>query len=155
PSVATGAPAAPAAASSQAKLLSDIITTGVTPDRAKQYFSLAVAPLPGVPIAGMTHDPTDFDGTAAVYYLRQVWSSLTPDQQRVATEVMVGRGGQITRGRKRVGAAFAPHRLLLAVFGVTMDAPAHDYATGEFPASDEIAKALGVPPVGLTVATVM
>jgi hypothetical protein len=71
------------------------------PDRAKLYFSLAVTPLPGVSIDGMTRDPTDFDGTEAVYYLRQVWSSLTPDQQKVAHDVMVGAGGQITRGPQK------------------------------------------------------
>ena len=144
-----------AEASSQAKLLGEIITKGVTPDRAKQYFSLAVKALPGVSIDGMTHDPTDFDGTAAVYYLRQVWSSLTPDQQKVAHDVMVGTGGQIKRGTQKIGAAFAQPRLLLAGLGVPTDVPAHDYATFEFTASNEIAKALGVAPVGLTVVTVM
>ncbi len=151
------APAASAAAEpgSQAKLLGEIITKGVTPDRAKQYFSLAVKALPGVSIDGMTHDPTDFDGTEAVYYLRQVWSSLTPDQQRVAHDVMVGTGGQITRATQKIGAVVAQTRLLLAGLGMPTDVPAHDYATLESTASNEIATALGVTPVGLTVVTVM
>ena len=151
------APAATTAAeaSSQAKLLGEIITKGVTPDRAKQYFSLAVKALPGVSIDGMTHDPTDFDGTAAVYYLRQVWSSLTPDQQKVAHDVMVGTGGQIKRETHKIGAAFAQPRLLLAGFGAPTDMAAHDYATLEATANNEIAKALGVASVGLTVVTVM
>ena len=46
--------------------------------------------------ATLVHYSTDFvfDGTAAVYYLRQVWSSLSPEQRKVAHDVMVGTGAR-------------------------------------------------------------
>src|SRR5437899_1629059 len=149
----TAAPAASAAeASSQAKLLSDIITKGVTPDRAKEYFSLAVAPLPGVPIDGMTHDPTDFDGTAAVYFLRRVWASLTADQKKAAHDVMVGAGAH---AMQRVSSASGQPRLLLAGFGVPADDPAHDYENLEKNANNAIAQAMGVSAVPIRTVVVM
>jgi hypothetical protein len=149
---ATAAPAAVAEASSQATLLRDIITKGVTPDRAKQYFSLAVAPLPDVPIDGMTHDPSDFDGTAAVYYLRQVWASLTADQKRAAHDAMVGAA---PRAMQRGSRAAGQPRLLLAGFEMPADVPAHDYKNLENNASNAIAQAMGVPAVPINTAVVM
>lgn len=139
-------------ASSQAQLLSDIITKGVTPERAKQYFSLAVAPLPGVSIDGMTHDPSDFDGTAAVYYLRQVWTSLTADQKTSAHDVMVGTGA---RASQRGSLAIGQPRVLLAGFGAPEDQPAHDYENLEKNADNAIAQAMGVPAVPIRTAVVM
>jgi von Willebrand factor type D domain len=154
PASSTAATATPAAstaeASTQAKLLSDIITKGVTPDRAKQYFSLAVAPLPGVPIDGMTHDPTDFDGTAAVYYLRQVWASLTADQKKAAHDAMVGTGGRASQ-RSAIGQP----RLLIAGFASSADDPAHDYVSLENNANNAIAQAMGVPAVPIRTVVLM
>jgi von Willebrand factor type D domain len=141
-----------AEASSQAKLLGEIIAKGVTPDRAKQYFSLAVKVLPGVSIDGMTHDPTDFDGTAAVYYLRQVWPSLAPDQKKVAHDVMVGTGA---RAMQRGSNAIGQPRVLLAGFGMAADDPAHDYENLEKNANNAIAQAMGVSAVPIRTVVVM
>lgn len=146
--------AAAASASDQRRLLNDLISKGVTPDRAKQYFSLAVATLPGVAIDGMTSDPTDFDGTEAIYYLRQVWSSLTLEQQKVAHDAIVGTGGTMSTRTKSMGAFDRP-RLLLAGFGVPMDKAAHDYLTLAWNGSVAIAQAMGVEPVGIHVVTEM
>src|SRR5262249_13979367 len=149
------APAATTAAeaSSQAKLLGEIISKGVTPDRAKQYFSLAVQALPGVSIDGMTHDPTDFDGTAAVYYLRQVWTSLTADQRKAAHDVMVGTGA---RAMQRGSSGIGQPRLVLAGFGTpAADDPAHDYENLEKNANSAIAQAMGVSAVPIRTVVVM
>ena len=35
-------------------------------------------------------DPTDFDGTPAVEALYQVWAFLTPEQRRVAADLIQG-----------------------------------------------------------------
>jgi hypothetical protein len=74
---------------SQQQLETDLIVNGVTPERAKPLFSVAIGPLPGVDIpAGFARDPTDFDGTPAITALYQVWNSLTPDQRRAAGHLL-------------------------------------------------------------------
>jgi hypothetical protein len=141
--------------SNQAKLLHELITLGVTPDRATQYFSLAVATLPGVAVDGLTSDPNDFDGTAAVYFLKQVWTSLTPEQQKAAHDAMVGTGGTIARRTKAMGAVMRQPRLVLAGFDAPADTPAHDYLNLAWNGSLAIAQAMGVSPVGITLVTEM
>ena len=141
--------------SNQAKLLHELITLGVTPDRAMQYFSLAVAPLPGVAVDGLTSDPGDFDGTAAVYFLKQVWTSLTPEQQKAAHDAMLGTGGTIARRTKAMGAVMRQPRLVLARFDVPEDKPAHDYLNLAWNGSLAIAQAMGVNAVGITLVTEM
>ena len=90
--------AVPADIKSQAALEADIRQNGVTPGKATLLFSLAIAPLPGVTIpAGFVRDPTDFDGTPAVEALYQVWAFLTPEQRRVAAELIQGNATRSAR----------------------------------------------------------
>ena len=91
PQAKPAAAAAPpkGAVPSQQQLETDLIVNGVTPERAKLLFSVAIGPLPGVDIpAGFARDPTDFDGTPAITALYQVWNSLTPDQRRAAGHLL-------------------------------------------------------------------
>src|SRR5579862_7096219 len=79
----------PNGAQSQQQLRALIAKDGVTPERAKLYFSLAIGSLPGVTIpAGMQRDRAEFDGTGAATELMQVWNTLTPDQRKVAAQLM-------------------------------------------------------------------
>ena len=48
-----------AAVLTQQQLASTIIEQGVTPERAKQYFSMVVGPMPGVDVPDTGRDPTD------------------------------------------------------------------------------------------------
>jgi hypothetical protein len=81
---ATSAVGAPlSGVQSQQQLRQQIDREGITPERAKLYFSLVFGPLPGVTIpAGFTRDPGEFDGTAAAADLMRVWDALTPEQRR-------------------------------------------------------------------------
>jgi hypothetical protein len=70
---------------SQAALETDIAVNGVTPEKAKLLFSIAIAPLPGVTVPpDVVRDRTEFDGTLAVGYLYKVWEFLTPEQRHAA-----------------------------------------------------------------------
>ncbi len=74
---------------SQQQLRALIAKDGVTPERAKLYFSLAIGSLPGVTIPpGMTRDRAEFDGTPAAVDLMEVWETLTPGQRQVAAQLM-------------------------------------------------------------------
>jgi hypothetical protein len=91
---ASQAPAPVAAAAvggvqSQQQLRALIAKDGVTPERAKLYFSLAIGTLPGVTIpAGIARDPAEFDGTPAAVDLMQVWDTLTQEQRQAAAKLM-------------------------------------------------------------------
>ena len=74
---------------SEAELLDQIIQEGVTPERAKLLFSIAIGKLPGVELpVGLPRDPSRFDGTAAATYLMGVWESLTQEQRAAATKYL-------------------------------------------------------------------
>ena len=51
---------------SQMQLYEQIQQLGITPERAKLLFSLAIGPLPGVSVPDGARDPHDFCGTLAV-----------------------------------------------------------------------------------------
>ncbi|HKW00706.1 MAG TPA: VWD domain-containing protein [Vicinamibacterales bacterium] len=152
PPAAAASSAAASLASSQHRIQIEINHLGLTPERAKQLFSLTVGPLPGVSLDGLTKDPNEFDGTAAVLYLRHEWSALTPEQQQAASVLMYG--SPTTRGRS--GSLFLPERwamhpprVMLAGFGAspTDDLPAHDYQSLADNANNTIAPLLGVAPI--------
>ena len=85
PSPSSAAATSSALVASQAALETDIAANGVTPDKAKLLFSIAIAPLPGVTVPrDVVRDRTQFDGTLAVGYLYQVWEFLTPEQRHAA-----------------------------------------------------------------------
>lgn len=154
---AAAAPPPPAAASVSASLASsahgiqiDILHLGLTPERAKQLFSLTVGPLPGVSLDGLTKDPNEFDGTQAVIYLLHEWRALTPEQRTAAAALIYGSS------TKRSGSLFLPDpwamhppRVMLAGFGASPadDLPAHDYASLAINANNAIAQQLGVSPI--------
>src|ERR1700730_18640890 len=87
-------------------------------------FSVVVGPLPGVDIpAGFSRDTTDFDGTSAVTHLYQVWTSLTPDQQRAAARLINPSMPPSARRDNR------PLFVAAAFHMADPTAPAYDYAT--------------------------
>jgi uncharacterized protein YdeI (BOF family) len=166
PATAANGPAGPAqstpstsqALTSQRSLQLDINHLGLTPERAKTLFSLTVGPLPGVNIDGLTSDPTDFDGTAAVLYLQSQWRSLTPEQRKAAHDLI--------RPPKRAGLArstlpsfdmWTRHQPTLVLAGYDMplgaddNLPAHDYTSLGTNANNQVAQFLGVTPVGYVV----
>ena len=80
----------------------DINHLGLTPERAKQLFSLTVGPLPGVSLDGLTRDPNEFDGTQAVIYLLNEWRALTPEQRiAAATSDLRSAGARARRTLRR------------------------------------------------------
>jgi hypothetical protein len=151
---ATPAPASTTAslASSQHSIQLDINHLGLTPDRARQLFSLTVGPLPGVSLDGLTRDPNEFDGTQAVVYLLHEWHGLTPDQRRAAAVLIYG-SPRTRSGRSSAllpGAwAMRPPRVMIAGLGgsPTDDLPAHDYWSLAINANNAIAQQLGVTAV--------
>jgi hypothetical protein len=91
----TSTPAASATGSSpnrpgafQRQLYTDIETNGLTPERAKQLFSLAIGPLPGVTVPDNARDPDDFCATRAVSDIFQVWNTLSADQQAAVRRLL-------------------------------------------------------------------
>jgi hypothetical protein len=70
------------------QLYDQIQQLGITPERAKLLFSLAIGPLPGVSVPDGARDPHDFCGTLAVGYLYQVWNELTDAQRDKARELL-------------------------------------------------------------------
>jgi hypothetical protein len=72
----------------QRQLYTDIETNGLTPERAKQLFSLAIGPLPGVTVPDNARDPEDFCGTRAVGDIFHVWNALSADQQAAVTRLL-------------------------------------------------------------------
>jgi len=131
-------------ARSQQELESEIITKGVTPERAKLLFSMVVGPLPGVTLSPtIARDPREFDGTAAIQFLSYVWNDLTPEQQHAAA-VLINRP-------ERAPQSTALHipRLLLASFLAPMegDTPAYDYGKLLSDADGTLAALLNVPGV--------
>src|SRR5271169_6722850 len=82
----------------QQQLAAAIIEQGVTPERAKQLFSMLVGPLPGVDVPATGRDPTDFDGTLAIGYLYKVWGALTPEQREAAAH-LINRSGNASQDR--------------------------------------------------------
>src|ERR1700686_2761380 len=49
----------------QQQLVAEILSLGLTSERAKLLFSMVVGPLPGVSVPSESRDPSDFDGTLA------------------------------------------------------------------------------------------
>lgn len=72
----------------QRQLYTDIETSGMSPERAKQLFSLAIGPLPGVTVPDNARDPDDFCGTRAVSAILHVWNTLSADQQAAVTRLL-------------------------------------------------------------------
>ncbi len=142
PTATTGLQTAPPSPQiTQQQLETDIIQHGVTPDRAKMLFSMVVGRLPGVSVPA-TRDRGDFDGTLAVTYLNQVWSSLTPEQQTAATALVAGPR------RAPSQQALNPSHLLPAAFLLfAPDTPAFDYTTLAKNADGTLAAFLQVPGV--------
>src|SRR5579883_230262 len=133
-------------------LLADIIEQGVTPERAKLLFSMAVGPLPGVTVpAAQRRDPTDFDGTLAVGYITQEWDSLTPEQRRAADRLI--HPARRSPGGQRSASA-APRSMVLPVAYVpAMEGPAYDYNTLARNADATIAAFVAQQPVTFTLDT--
>jgi hypothetical protein len=72
----------------QRQLYEDIRRDGLTPERAKQLFSLAIGPLPGTTVPADGRDQTDFCGTLAVSYINQVWGSLNAAEQSAVRSLL-------------------------------------------------------------------
>ena len=139
---ATAKSAAPPAVPSQKQLAAEIIHEGVTPDRAKMFFSMVIGPLPGVSVPPGGRDPADFDGTRAVGYIYQVWNSLTPEQQRAAEALIAAPANVRAKSEEapRPGPMLAPASYIL----FTSDTPAYDYLTLARNADGTLAAFLGV-----------
>ncbi len=156
PAAPPAAPSAPAAVPSQKQLEVDIVKQGVTPERATQLFSMVIGPLPGIAAPASERDKSDFDGTLAVGYIYQVWSSLTPEQRRAASQLIEGGppptsgGANHTSARRSHGSLF---RLASLGRAALYDSAAFDYQTLVQNANGTLAAFLNVPPVGV-VATV-
>jgi von Willebrand factor type D domain len=128
----------------QRQLAIDIRKNGVTADRARLLFSMVVGPLPGVSVAAEGRDPSDFDGTLAVGYIYEVWSSLTPEQQKAATNLIMGKSVAAPPS-----ASMRPLPVLpLASFLLfASDTPAYDYKTLGKNADGTLAAFLNVAPL--------
>ena len=83
-----------AAVLTQQQLAAAIIQQGVTPERARQFFSMLVGPLPGVEVPATGRDPTDFDGTLAIGYIYKVWGALAPEQREAAAKLIHRSGSR-------------------------------------------------------------
>jgi hypothetical protein len=108
----------------------EILHLGLTPQRAKDFFSFSVGPLSGVSTAALAPDVNEFDGTQDVFYLYQVWDSLTAEQRRAA-DALIRVPPEAGRGRAGALAIslFTPPRpgIVLASFSPAIDdEPAHD-----------------------------
>jgi hypothetical protein len=132
----------------QPQLASAIIQQGVTPERAKQYFSMVVGPLPGVEVPATGRDPTDFDGTLAIGYIYQVWGALTPEQRESAAKLIHRAGNAL---RDRVSAASLLPPLIPARFIKVVQKQAYDYQSLAQNAALTLEAFLGVPPMQFTV----
>ncbi|HUL72059.1 MAG TPA: VWD domain-containing protein [Vicinamibacterales bacterium] len=150
-------PFRPGEEQTQRQLFADILAQGVTPERAAWYFSMAIGPLPGASAPStVKRDASDFDGTAAVLILYQVWDKLTDDQRRAADALIRGVPGPTRVGSRSLEPAIwtdrAP-RVSLAGFTPPRgpDVPAHDYATLAVNANKALSHYLNVPPVAETV----
>src|SRR5579885_368503 len=89
----------PAAPTTTAQLVHDIIRHGVTPERAKLLFSMVVGPLPGVSLPPPEADPPYFDGNLAIEYLNHAWDSLTQEQRDAAAKLIHHEQPKSTGGR--------------------------------------------------------
>jgi hypothetical protein len=132
----------------QQQLAAAIIEQGVTPERAKQLFSMVVGPLPGVDVPATGRDPTDFDGTLAIGYIYKVWDALTPEQREAAAK-LVHRSGDVSRDRVST-ASFFPS-LNPARFIKVAQKQAYDYQTLAQNAALTLEAFLAVPPMQFTV----
>jgi hypothetical protein len=146
-----GSPEAPtrteaASVLTQQQLASAIIQQGVTPERAKQLFSMLVGPLPGVDVPTSGRDPTDFDGTLAIGYIYKVWGALTPEQREAAAK-LIHRSGDVSRDRMSAASFLPP--LIPARFIKVAQKQAYDYQTLAQNAALTLSASLGVPLVTL------
>jgi len=129
----------------QRQLARDILEQGLTPDRAKQYFSMAIGPLPGVNVPPGGRDRSDFDGTWAVSNIYQVWDSLTPEQQE-AVNRLIGITKKTGASRSSLGPTTKP--VLLPVSFVDFgNQPAFDYQALADDANKKLAPLLKRPPI--------
>src|SRR4051794_30247819 len=99
---APSTPAAPAHARAdrlQRRLHLDILHNGLTPDKAKQLFSLMLGDLPGMTMPDEERDPDEFCGTMAVTYIHQVWGALTAAERDAVNKVL----GPSPRTARRFG----------------------------------------------------
>jgi len=130
---------------SQSDLQALINRDGVTPERAKQLFSVVVGPLPGVTITTTpSTDPADFDGTSAVLSILGVWSSLTPEQQRAAANLIERRGGSSKYAQHDI-----PKLIPIGFRYIDDPKPAYDYDTLVPQADLILEKLLGVTHVSV------
>jgi len=134
------AAAAPAVVLTQRQLAAEIIKHGVTPERAKQLFSMVVGPLPGVSVPAGGRDPSDYCGTPAVGYIHQVWDSLTPEQRKAATQLIHPAGNAPAA---RMSTASLLPQLIPTGFLKVANQPAYDYQTLAQNANTTLAHALG------------
>ncbi|MGO9636121.1 MAG: hypothetical protein ACLPX1_19825, partial [Steroidobacteraceae bacterium] len=132
----------------QQQLASAIIQQGVTPERAKQLFSMVVGPLPGVDVPASGRDPTDFDGTLAIGYIYKVWGALTPEQREAAAK-LIHRSGDVSRDRMSTASFMPP--LIPARFIKVAQKQAYDYQSLAQNAALTLEAFLEVPPMQFTV----
>ena len=136
----------------QNQLVAQILEQGLTPERARLLFSMVVGPLPGVSPPPDSRDPADFDGTLAVSYIYQVWSSLTPEQRQAALR-LIRRAGKVPGGNVgTLHSSWSPdHAVLMPVALTLPQVPAWDYEQMAKDANDTLSVLLGVPPVQFVV----
>ncbi len=132
----------------QQQLASAIVQQGVTPERAKLFFSMVLGALPGVDVPATGRDPTDFDGTLAIGYIYKVWGELTPEQREAAAKLIHRAGNAL---RDRVSAASLLPPLIPAGFIKVAQKPAYDYQSLAQNAALTLEAFLGVPPMQFTV----
>ncbi len=157
PTAATAQPGSPPAATSASKseaqltqrqLAALILQEGLTPERAKALFSMAMGPLPGVDVPVGDRDPTDFDGTLAIIYLYRVWDSLTPEQQKAAGQLINrAENARASRSEARVTKAGFFPELIPSGFQRVVDKGAFDYQALAQNAVSTLSAILGVSPV--------
>ena len=135
-------------ARSQRDLETEVARHGVTLETAKLEFGLLVGSLPGVDIAGIARDPTDFDGTPAIADLYKVWEQLSLEQRQAAAR-LIHRGPVPATGSPRaISAGWLP-ALDLSGFRLrpVADKFAYDYEGLAKDASGTLALFLNVPPI--------
>ncbi len=132
------------------QLYLDIAKEGLTPERAKQLFSLVVAPLPDVTVPADGADPDEFCATSAFNAIFAVWPSLTDAQRAVVSKYTAPAQRRIGRNDTPLPlpASFGQPRVLLAsLVQKPVDNPKFNYKKFASDASGVIAGHLNQPPM--------
>jgi hypothetical protein len=150
PTASSGNATSPQRGDFERKLYLDIAKEGLTPERAKQLFSLVVAPLPDVSVPADGADPDEFCATAAFDAILAVWPSLTEAQRAVVSKYTApakGRVGQNGTAPSSPASFKQPRVMLASLVQNPVYNPKYNYFDMASKASALIAERLNQPPM--------